>query len=144
MFRFQIIKLKNKIKVIALYLRNKSTILMNFNSSSFLNKSIFFMLLSLFFSCASKKEIVYYQNIDGINTSQNIASYEVKIQPDDLLMIIVSAEDPEIAMPFNLTTVTIPNASNLQSAMGQQTIQSYLVDRNGNIEFPVLFIVIIS
>ena len=96
------------------------------------------MLLSLFFSCASKKEIVYYQNIDGINTSQNIASYEVKIQPDDLLMIIVSAEDPEIAMPFNLTTVTIPNASNLQSAMGQQTIQSYLVDRNGNIEFPVL------
>ena len=96
------------------------------------------MLLSLFFSCASKKEIVYYQNIDGINTSQNIASYEVKIQPDDLLMIIVSAEDPEIAMPFNLTTVSIPNASNLQSAMGQQTIQSYLVDRNGNIEFPVL------
>ncbi|WP_417940024.1 polysaccharide biosynthesis/export family protein [Flavobacterium sp. RS13.1] len=111
---------------------------MYFNFSSFSNRSILLMLLSLFFSCASKKDIVYYQNIDGINTSQNIASYEVKIQPDDLLMIIVSAEDPEIAMPFNLTTVTIPNASNLQSAMGQQTIQSYLVDRNGNIEFPVL------
>ncbi len=96
------------------------------------------MLLSLFFSCASKKDIVYYQNIDGINASQNIASYEVKIQPDDLLMIIVSAEDPEIAMPFNLSSAAVPNPSNLQAASGQQVMQFYLVDRNGNIEFPVL------
>lgn len=122
----------------SLYLLHKSKILMNFNLSSSLNKSILLILLFLFFSCASKKDIVYYQNIEGINVSQNIASYEVKIQPDDLLMIIVSAEDPEIAIPFNLTTVTIPNTANLQSAIGQQTIQSYLVDRNGNIEFPVL------
>jgi polysaccharide export outer membrane protein len=27
-------------------------------------------------------------------------SYEVKLQPDDLLLIIVSAEDPEIAAPL--------------------------------------------
>jgi len=97
-----------------------------------------FVLLFLLFSCASRKDIVYYQNIDGMNTQQHVNSYEVKIQPDDLLMIIVSAEDPEIAIPFNLTSVTIPNATNLQAAVGQQTIQSYLVDRNGNIEFPVL------
>ncbi|WP_244307424.1 polysaccharide biosynthesis/export family protein [Flavobacterium fluviatile] len=96
------------------------------------------MLLSLFFSCASKKDIVYYQNIDNTGSSQNTTSYEVKIQPDDLLMIIVSAEDPEIALPFNLTTITVPNGSNIQATTGQQTIQSYLVDRNGNIEFPVL------
>jgi polysaccharide export outer membrane protein len=42
---------------------------------------------------------VYYQGIDGI-AAQNSNSYEIKIQPDDLLMIIVSAEDPEIAMPL--------------------------------------------
>ena len=96
------------------------------------------MLLFLCFSCASRKDIVYYQNIDGINGQQNANSYEVKIQSDDLLMIIVSAEDPEIAIPFNLTSVAIPSATNLQAAVGQQTMQSYLVDRNGNIEFPVL------
>jgi polysaccharide biosynthesis/export protein len=111
---------------------------MNFNLSIFSIKSIFFILLFLFFSCASKKDIVYYQNIDGTNIPQNTASYEVKIQPDDLLMIIVSAEDPEIAIPFNLAVVSLPNANNLQAATNQQTIQSYLVDRNGNIEFPVL------
>nr|WP_294930690.1 polysaccharide biosynthesis/export family protein [uncultured Flavobacterium sp.] len=81
---------------------------------------------------------MYYQNIDGINNLQNTSSYEVKIQPDDLLMIIVSAEDPEIAIPFNLTSVVLPNKTNLLTATGQQTIQSYLVDNNGNIEFPVL------
>ena len=73
-----------------------------------------------------------------MNTQQNVNSYEVKIQPDDLLMIIVSAEDPEIAMPFNLASVTVPNTANLMAAAGQQTMQPYLVDRSGNIEFPVL------
>ncbi|GGF12511.1 polysaccharide biosynthesis/export family protein [Flavobacterium limi] len=111
---------------------------MNFNLSNLFNKSIFFLLLFLFFSCASKKDIVYYQNIDGANVSQNTVSYEVKIQPDDLLMIIVSAEDPEIASPFNLAVVSIPNPNNIQLATNQQTVQSYLVDRNGNIEFPVI------
>ena len=111
---------------------------MNLNFFNYTKAGISFILLFLFFSCASKKDIVYYQNIDGINNSQNTASYEVKIQPDDLLMVIVSAEDPEIAIPFNLTSVSVPNRSNLQSANGQQTFQSYLVDKSGSIEFPVL------
>lgn len=110
---------------------------MNFNLSNFSNKSILFVLLFLFFSCGSKKDIVYYQNIDGISSSQNSASYEVKIQPDDLLMIIVSAEDPEIAIPFNLNSVVIPSTK-IDMATGQQTLQSYLVDYNGIIDFPVL------
>jgi polysaccharide export outer membrane protein len=42
--------------------------------------------------------LVYYQNID--ETSAQEKSYEVKLQPDDLLLIIVSAEDPEIAAPL--------------------------------------------
>jgi polysaccharide export outer membrane protein len=105
----------------------------------FLMKKTFpFLVFFLFFSCASKKDIVYYQNIDGINSLQNTTSYEIKIQPDDLLMIIVSAEDPEIAMPFNLASVTVSSTANLMSATGQQTIQPYLVDKNGSIEFPVL------
>lgn len=116
----------------------KNTILMNLNFSCFIKTINFFVLLFLCFSCASRKDIVYYQNIDGMNAQQNANSYEVKIQPDDLLMIIVSAEDPEIAIPFNLTSVTIPNTANIQAAVGQQTLQSYLVDKDGNIEFPVL------
>jgi len=107
--------------------------------SSFLIKiSIFLSLLFLCSSCASKKDVVYYQNIDGMTASQNVNSYEIKIQPDDLLMIIVSAEDPEVAVPFNLTSVAISNSGKIDMVTGQQTIQSYLVDQSGNIEFPII------
>lgn len=97
-----------------------------------------FFLALLFFSCASRKDVVYYQNIDGAASSEKTNSYEIKIQPDDLLMIIVSADDPEIAIPFNLTTVSTPNLANPSVISGQQTIQSYLVNASGMIDFPVL------
>ncbi|WP_348810450.1 polysaccharide biosynthesis/export family protein [Flavobacterium maritimum] len=97
-----------------------------------------FFLALLFFSCASRKDVVYYQNIDGAVSSEKTNSYEIKIQPDDLLMIIVSADDPEIAIPFNLTTVSTPSLANPSVISGQQTIQSYLVDASGMIDFPVL------
>nr|WP_315143101.1 polysaccharide biosynthesis/export family protein [uncultured Flavobacterium sp.] len=73
-----------------------------------------------------------------MNISQSNASYEVKIQPDDVLLIIVSAEDPEIAIPFNLTTVAVSSTGRPDIATSQLTTQTYLVDKNGSIEFPVL------
>ena len=106
---------------------------------SFLSKgSVLFFLIFLCLSCASRKEIVYYQNSDGF-VANTTSSYEIKIQPDDLLLIVVSAEDPEIAAPFNLTTInTVNNNATLDMAVGQQTLQQYLVDSQGNIEFPIL------
>jgi len=97
-------------------------------------------ILSVFllFSCASKKDVVYYQGIDGLDMTNKSASYEIVIQPDDLLMIIVSAEDPEIVAPFNLKSITIQSPGKLDSPAGQQTMQLYLVDANGFIDFPVL------
>jgi len=91
----------------------------------------------LLFSCTSKKDIIYYQDIDTLGVQEKSTSYEIKIQPDDLLMIIVSAEDPEIAIPFNLTTSSIPTAER-PDAIGQQSTQLYLVDVNGIIDFPIL------
>jgi polysaccharide export outer membrane protein len=53
-------------------------------------------------------------------------------------MIIVSAEDPESALPFNLTTVSVPTPNGIINFTGQQSIQNYLVDASGVIDFPVL------
>jgi polysaccharide export outer membrane protein len=111
----------------------------NFMNSLFLFKKILLLfLVFLLFSCASRKDLVYYQDIDTLTQKEKSNSYEIKIQPDDLLMIIVSAEDPEIAIPFNLNTVSIPSSTNSALGTGQQTNQLYLVDANGYIEFPVL------
>lgn len=106
--------------------------------SSLIKISGFLSLLFLFYACASKQDIVYYQNIDRIPSQQNANNYEIKIRPDDLLSIIVSAEDPEIAIPFNLHTVSVTTPSRQDLYRGQETMQLYLVDSSGNIEFPVL------
>jgi polysaccharide export outer membrane protein len=97
-----------------------------------------FFLALLFFSCASRKDVVYYQDIDGTTSQGKSNSYEIKLQPDDLLMIIVSAEDPEIAQPFNLQSISVQTPGRLDATMGQQSMQLYLIDANGFIEFPVL------
>lgn len=98
----------------------------------------FLSLLLLFFSCASRQDVVYYQNIDGMSAQQNANNYEIKIQPDDLLMIIVSADDPEVALPFNLKTYSVSSNNRLDIVRGQETVQLYLVDYDGNIEFPII------
>lgn len=103
-----------------------------------LKKTVPFLFVLLVFSCKPSKEVVYYQNIDGLASPEKLNSYEIKIQPDDLLMIIVSADDPESALPFNLSTISIPSANNMLASRGQETMQSYLVDTSGSIDFPVL------
>jgi polysaccharide export outer membrane protein len=105
---------------------------------SLLKKTTPFLLVILLFSCASRKDLVYYQGIDGTSAQEYSNSYEIKIQPDDLLMIIVSAEDPEIAMPFNLKSVNMVTPSTQDLVRSQETMQLYLVDASGAIEFPVL------
>jgi polysaccharide export outer membrane protein len=103
-----------------------------------LKKAIPFLVALLLFSCASRKDSVYYQNIDSLAGQEKQNSYEIKIQPDDLLMIIVSADDPETAIPFNLSSISVPSASNMTAMRGQETMLSYLVDAGGTIDFPVL------
>lgn len=105
---------------------------------SLISKAIPFLFVFLLFSCAPRKDVVYYQGIDGIASQENSNSYEIKIQPDDLLMIIVSAEDPEIAMPFNLRSISMVSPSRQDLVRSQETMQLYLVDATGSIEFPVL------
>lgn len=95
---------------------------------SLLKKTILFLFVLLAFSCKPRKELVYYQNIDALKSSEQLNSYEIKIQPDDLLMIIVSADDPETAIPFNLSTISVPSVinNNVMNARGQESMQSYL------------------
>jgi polysaccharide export outer membrane protein len=88
-------------------------------------------LLLLLFSCGSKKDIVYLQGIDNAKSYDNSLNYEAIIQPDDLLSIIVSADSPEVAAPFNLPEIE----SNETDYRGLKT---YLVDNSGYIDFPLL------
>ncbi len=86
-------------------------------------------------SCVSKKDIIYFQN-DKIDQENVSNSYKTIIKPDDLLQITITALDIEAVRPFNLAAVTYATSSN--SAVGVAQQQTYLVDTNGEIDFPVL------
>ncbi|MUP44547.1 polysaccharide export protein [Gramella sp. BOM4] len=100
------------------------------------------LLLCLTFSCVSRKEIVYFQGLDQVENQldENINT-SLKIKPNDLLTISVSAPEQEAALPFNLPVVGVPQGGaelGGLSVNGRQQLQTYLVDSDGNIEFPVL------
>ncbi|WP_445749451.1 polysaccharide biosynthesis/export family protein [Polaribacter sp.] len=97
--------------------------------------TLFTTLFILASSCVSKKDIIYFQN-DEIDQSKVSNSYKTIIKPDDLLQITITALDTEAVRPFNLAAVTYSTSSN--SAIGVAQQQNYLVDSNGEIDFPVI------
>ncbi|MFV8226331.1 polysaccharide biosynthesis/export family protein [Christiangramia aquimixticola] len=92
-------------------------------------------------SCVSRKEIVYFQGLEeaGERLEQN-QNKSLAIKPNDLLTISVSAPEQAAAMPFNLPVVGMPETSGplALSPQGRQQLQTYLVAKDGKIEFPVL------
>lgn len=93
------------------------------------------------FSCVSRKEIVYFQGLEKVQDSLKASNNEgLKIKPNDLLTITVSAPEQEAAMPFNLPVMGIPQnvGANSMSVTTQPQLQTYLVDKDGEIQFPVL------
>ena len=86
-------------------------------------------------SCASKKDIVYFQN-DEVDQSKTKTTYKTVFKADDLLQITISALDLEAVKPFNLPTVSY--SATTDRAVGTPQQQSYLIDSNGFIDFPVL------
>ena len=100
-----------------------------------LRSLVYVLVFVLFSSCVSKKDIIYFQN-DAIDQSKVSNSYKTIIKPDDLLQITITSQDIEAVRPFNLSAVTYATSTN--SAIGVAQQQTYLVDTNGEIEFPVL------
>lgn len=95
------------------------------------------LTLALFCSCGSTKNVAYFKNLDRVDLSQSEFLYDARIMPKDILTITVNTSNPEAAAPFNLT---VPSAYNQQGSVNwtSQTLQTYLVDNQGFIDYPVL------
>ena len=87
------------------------------------------LLAILFASCASKKDVAYFQNAKSFETIVDTDTFVPKFKVDDNVSIFVSTFDPEAAKPFNLVRQTSGNSGE---------IVNYLIDIDGNIDFPVL------
>ena len=94
-------------------------------------------VLAVAASCTSYKDIVYFQDIDNVNLKKLTSEYEAVIKKDDRLTIVVSGPDKTVTAPYNLTLSEMSNTGGYSNNPEQSTL-SYLVDVDGNIEFPIL------
>lgn len=88
-------------------------------------------------SCTSSKQILYFQNIDETEQTPLATEYEAVIKKDDRLTIVVSGPDKTVCAPYNLTLSELGAGGGYSNNPEQSTL-SYLVDPNGDIEFPIL------
>ena len=91
-------------------------------------------------SCSSQtyKNINYLQDIQKdtimpLNTSEGI-----KVQPKDMISIVVSSPDPLLSAQFNLVNATYQAGSEGNSMGGYQRLLGYSVSNEGTIDFPVI------
>ena len=114
-----------------------------------MKKNIFILLINLVFvflnSCTSQKKLDYLQNIENIALETSIKNAKSTIQPNDQLVILVTAKDMDVVRPFNQNfssgqILQYSTASNNMPTQNQTSISgpTYMVDTQGNIEFPVI------
>ena len=108
-----------------------------------MNKKLYhFLILSIatviLSSCGSTKNVAYLQNSDYTDLSRSAYLYDARIMPKDILTITVNTVNPEASEPFNLIVrPTLRAGATINSATGG-SLQTYLVDNNGCIDFPVV------
>ncbi len=89
--------------------------------------------------CTTSKKIIYFQNLDGAELKPLDTQYEAVIKKDDRLTIVVSGPDKMVCAPYNLTLNEMSTAGTVVgNGNPEQSTLGYLVDANGDIDFPIL------
>ena len=93
--------------------------------------SLFIVVSFFLISCASKKDVVYFQNAGDYETIVSDNSHTNKFKIDDVVTINVSTLDPQASLPFNLF-------KGAEEGGFRPEQLDYIIDKNGEIDFPVL------
>lgn len=97
--------------------------------------TILLLLLTISFSCKTKKDILYLQDIkdmEVLNTPEPSPEYRIKV--DDNLYVNIQTIDAAVNQIFNPSQ----NSSGSFSPTASQTISGYVVDASGAITLPGL------
>ena len=92
------------------------------------------LLLLITVSCTTPRTLGYLLDMEYNHDYPAIPAPELKMQKEDRLSIQVLSENAQLSAPFN-TMLTITDLAN-QTV--KQPVLTYMVDKEGNIDFPVL------
>ena len=97
---------------------------------------ILVLVLSLgIFSCASKKDVIYFQDASEMNLATIEKEFQPIIEVNDILHITLTSLIPETLEPF----IRIKPAQQGDNALSSNPgLSGYLVNVEGNISFPVI------
>lgn len=107
---------------------------------------LFLLFVLILTSCNSHKNLRYLEDVhtlDAAILSQTKGVHEAKIMPNDILSITVNSEIKGAAEDFNLPLLPSGSEVGVQRRVGAGssstgTLQNYLVNKEGAINFPVL------
>lgn len=101
--------------------------------------TLIFVGLTGLTNCTTSKKIIYFQNLDDAELKPLTTEYEAVIKKDDRLTIVVSGPDKLVCAPYNLTINEMSNSGGMISNGNPEDVTlGYLVDSNGDIDFPIL------
>jgi len=84
-------------------------------------------------SCTNKKKLIYFQG----NLAASNSTYTPTLKKDDILSITIMGLDADAIKPFNSPIISV-NPTNGGYSQGTPTPPGYLIDADGNIDFPVI------
>lgn len=99
--------------------------------------SIAIFLLTLFASCTNKNKLIYFNSKNAMASSEANKNYTPVLKSDDFISVNVMGLDEVAVKPFNLP-VTVYNNAMSGYTSGVPSTQGYLIDAEGNIDFPVI------
>ncbi len=87
-------------------------------------------------SCSTRKEIVFFQGAEKLENMKSLVEFEPVFEVNDVIHVKVSSLNEEVVAPFQMTT----GGQGGGGGGGQQSpaLMGYMVDVDGNIQFPVL------
>lgn len=102
-------------------------------------RSFVFALLSVaLLSCATPDKIAYFQDTSVQEQIISVPQATVRLQPGDMISIIVNTKDPESASILNLPYVSQRLGAYSQEGSYTAQISGYTLDPNGDIDFPIV------
>ncbi|WP_162417085.1 polysaccharide biosynthesis/export family protein [Cyclobacterium roseum] len=113
-------------------------------NNTLVNSLIFVIFLSALSGCA-KRNLVYFSDIESESdfSTEIIDFPEPKIQKGDLLKITVSSLNAESNLLFNAGVMSSSENGRIMNA-AVPINEGYLVDKNGQVNFPVLGMVVLE
>ena len=104
-----------------------------------LRGAVLALAAGLLFACSTPTKIAYFQDTADQEKTINLPQATIRLQPGDMISIVVNTKDPESAAVLNLPYVTQRlGAASREGSYNNSQMSGYTLDPKGEIDFPMV------